>query len=240
VCRHLAIATLVLSLFGAPMWPRMRGGARAGVPTGRPGFASHGPVMVNRRPMMPSRGAFIGRRLGARVSRNSHGRFFVHDRFFFDRYHHRHRLFFWSYPFYGFYPWYDTYPPYYDDYSYFPGPSSYQAASDSANAYGAANAELANAIARLSDEVEHLREERQPPPALPAKPEAEKNSEPSEPTMLVFRDRHTQEVNNYAVVGSTLWILNERRATKVPLSSLDIDATTKLNGERGVEFRLPE
>jgi len=238
--RHLAIATLALGLFAAPMWAQMRGGARGGVPIGRPGFPSRGPGMVNRGPMMPSRGAFIGRPLGVRGSGNFQGRFFAHNRFFFDRFHHRHRLFFGSYPFYGFYPSYDAYPPYYGDYSYLPGPSSYQAAYDSGNAYGTANAELANAINRLSDEVERLREERQSPPALPPKPEAEKNSQPFEPTVLVFRDRHTREVNNYAIVGSTLWILNEQRATKLPLSSLDIDATTKLNEERGVEFRLPK
>ena len=62
--------------------------------------------------------------------------------------------------------------------------------------------------------------------------------QPPEVAVLVFRDKHTQEVTNYAIVGSTLWILNEQRATKVPLSTLAIDATTKLNEERGVEFRL--
>ena len=57
--------------------------------------------------------------------------------------------------------------------------------------------------------------------------------------MLVFRDKHTQEVQNYAVVGGTLWIFSEQRATKLPLSWLDIDATTKANEDRGVNFRVP-
>lgn len=85
----------------------------------------------------------------------------------------------------------------------------------------------------------HLREEREVSQALPTKPEAEKNSEPRESAVLGFRDKHIQEVQNYAIVGSTLWILNEQRAIKVPLSSLDIDATTKLNDERGIDFSLP-
>ena len=62
---------------------------------------------------------------------------------------------------------------------------------------------------------------------------------PSEPTLLVFRDKHTQEVQNYAIVGGTLWIFSEQRATKLPLSWLDIEATTKANDDRGVNFQLP-
>jgi hypothetical protein len=95
-------------------------------------------------------------------------------------------------------------------------------------------------ISRLEDEVEGLRDagesRRAPPPA----PQAEKRSEPSAPTVLVFRDKSMQEVRNFAIVGQTIWIFHEQRATKVPLSSLDIDATTQLNEERGVEFRLPK
>ena len=57
--------------------------------------------------------------------------------------------------------------------------------------------------------------------------------------MLVFKDQHLQEVQNYAVVGETLWILDEKKASKVPLADLDLDATTRLNEERGVEFEVP-
>jgi hypothetical protein len=55
---------------------------------------------------------------------------------------------------------------------------------------------------------------------------------------LVFRDKHIQEVKNYAIVGQTLWIFDEQRAVK--LSSLDVDATTKLNEQRGIEFSVPK
>jgi hypothetical protein len=57
--------------------------------------------------------------------------------------------------------------------------------------------------------------------------------------VLVFTDKHTQEVENYAIVGQTLWVFSELRATKIPLSSLDLDATTKANEERGVDFHVP-
>ncbi len=48
------------------------------------------------------------------------------------------------------------------------------------------------------------------------------------------------EVENYAIVGQTLWIFSEQRARKVPLFSLDVDATAKANEERGLEFRVPQ
>ena len=47
-------------------------------------------------------------------------------------------------------------------------------------------------------------------------------------------------VQNYAVVGPTLWIFDEMRARKVAVAELDIPATAQLNDERGVEFRLPK
>jgi hypothetical protein len=58
-------------------------------------------------------------------------------------------------------------------------------------------------------------------------------------TVLVFRDQHKQEVQNYAIVGQTLWSFASQRTEKIPLASLDISATTKANEERGVTFRVP-
>jgi len=93
-------------------------------------------------------------------------------------------------------------------------------------------------IDRLEDEVARLREQREAKEADPPRQQAESKPEPSTPTLLVFRDKHTQEVQNYAVVGGTLWIFNEQRATKLPLSWLDIEATTNANEDRGVDFRV--
>ena len=96
-------------------------------------------------------------------------------------------------------------------------------------------------IDRLEDEVARLREQRESRPkrATPA-PQPESRSAVSTPTLLVFRDKHTQEVQNYAIVGGTLWIFSEQRATKLPLSWLDIEATTKANEDRGVNFQIPK
>jgi hypothetical protein len=76
--------------------------------------------------------------------------------------------------------------------------------------------------------------------AQPApRPHQPERTEAVSPTVLVFRDQHKQEVENYAIVGQTLWNFAPQRTEKIPLSELDIPATTKANEDRGVSFRLP-
>lgn len=60
------------------------------------------------------------------------------------------------------------------------------------------------------------------------------------PTVLVFHDQHKQEVQNYAIVGQTLWNFSGQRTQKIPLSDLDLIATAEANEARGGEFRLPQ
>ncbi|HTS36784.1 MAG TPA: hypothetical protein VMH04_14000 [Candidatus Solibacter sp.] len=62
---------------------------------------------------------------------------------------------------------------------------------------------------------------------------------PQEPTLLVFRDGHSVEVGNYAIVGATLFDLTPGHSRKVAVADLDLDATQKQNDDRGVTFRLP-
>ena len=59
------------------------------------------------------------------------------------------------------------------------------------------------------------------------------------PTVLVFRDGHKQEIQNYAIVGQTLWDFAPQHTGKIPLTALDLVATAKANDDRGVTFRLP-
>ena len=59
------------------------------------------------------------------------------------------------------------------------------------------------------------------------------------PTVLVFRDHRRQEVQNYAIVGQTLWNFAPQHTQKIPLSDLDLPATTKANEDQGVTFRVP-
>ena len=58
-------------------------------------------------------------------------------------------------------------------------------------------------------------------------------------TVLVFRDQHQQEIQNYAIVGQTLWNFAPQRTQKIPLSDLDLPATEKANDDRGLTFKVP-
>lgn len=60
-----------------------------------------------------------------------------------------------------------------------------------------------------------------------------------DPTVLVFKDGHSLEVGNYAIVGSTLFDLTPGHSRRVPLADLDLVATQKQNDDRGVVFQLP-
>jgi len=209
---------------------------------GRGGISTRGPVgfrsgsALSPTPRFDS-GFATGARFGSSVTFSTGFRrpFFgprrFHNRFFFNTSP-------WFFPYYG-------YPVYYGGYSY-SMLDSYPAYESSAvyNVPAAYNAQKDIArqqedIDRLEDEVAHLREERDARD-MAQRPPAERKSDPATPTLLVFRDKHTQEVQNYAIVGQTLWIFGEQRATKLPLSSLDINATAKANEERGLEFQVPQ
>jgi len=151
---------------------------------------------------------------------------------------------------YGYYP-YNYYSPYPGAVSVAPDPitqqgygydSGYGYAQDQyaqqAEASAAQNqADLTYEVSRLSQEVEDLRQQQammQPaPPPQPVTPT------PVTPTVLVFRDGHQTEIQNYAVVGQTLWILDDRATKRVPLSDLDLDATQRENRTRGMRFSVP-
>lgn len=77
-----------------------------------------------------------------------------------------------------------------------------------------------------------------PEPAATSQPET--TVAPEQPqTVLVFKDGHQIEVENYAIVGSTLYDLSEGHRRKIPLSDLDLDATTEQNDRRGIDFQIP-
>jgi len=73
--------------------------------------------------------------------------------------------------------------------------------------------------------------------SVPRPPE-QKESAP-EPTQLVFADKHTEQIQNYAIVRQTLWVFDGSRTRKIPLSNLDIPATEKANEDQGVDFTIP-
>jgi hypothetical protein len=77
-------------------------------------------------------------------------------------------------------------------------------------------------------------EERPEPVAKPLP-----DDKPGDPTVLVFRSGHQQEVNSYAIMGDSIYIFDQGRK-KIALADLNIPATVKANDARGVEFRLPD
>jgi hypothetical protein len=70
----------------------------------------------------------------------------------------------------------------------------------------------------------------------PAAPVAD--AKPGEPTVLVYRDGHRQEVTNYAIMGQTVYVF-DKRTQKIALTDLDVAATVKANDDRGQEFQVP-
>src|SRR5271165_3839697 len=147
----------------------------------------------------------------------SHGYPYHYRRFFPGRYAWR-----WGYPWTYGYGWYlypswgwsvavgdgDSDPP-----QTSPAPS--YAYTGQSNAYSE-NAQIQqDEINSLNQEVDRLQEEeresRAPRSTAPA-------SQPSD-VLLVFRDKHTEEVQNYAVVGTTFWVFTELRSQKIPVAN---------------------
>lgn len=225
----MAVAALVAVFVAAPLWAQRRGGGGgAGGFGGHAGIGARSFVGGMRGPAMGFHGSGFagGARLGSRPGfRAGFGR----GPFFGNRFRRRYPYWGWGYGYpWGWwgYPW--DYGDQYDNSSY---AQQYYPQQDYGNAYY--GQEQQAQIDRLNDEVERLREERDRQRQAAA-PEAK-----PQPTELVFRDKRTEEIQNYAVSGQTLWVLTEQRARKIPLSEIDIAATQKVNEERGVDFEIP-
>jgi hypothetical protein len=134
------------------------------------------------------------------------------------------------------YPW--GYAGFYDPYWWWDSGSSYDQNQDQQYQTGLANEMNAQSLdeQRMRQQGDQDLYARSAPP--PPREHSELN-EAAPATVLVFRDEHKQEIHNYAIVGQTLWNFNPQHTQKIPLSDLDIPATTKENEDRGVDFRLP-
>jgi hypothetical protein len=247
--RWLAIAAFSSAvLLATPLLAQMRGGSRGGATMGRGGFSSGGSIGIRSGPTFGG-----GQRFGANFGTGLRQPSFNSGRSFggfrgthFGPGRFRRPVFFSSvFPYYsGYY----GYPAYYSGYAYstadYPAYDYYGQSYYSAQAYAAQNdiARQQQDIDQLEAEVARLREQKEPDREARevAPPQPESRAEVSSPTVLVFRDKHTQEVQNYAIVGGTLWVFSEQRATKLPLSWLDIEATSKANDDRGIDFQLPK
>ena len=201
------------------------------------GFAARAPVRTAPRMAAPARTMPAPRGIPAGgVHVVPSGRF-GHTFFVNPRFRHHHHVFITSgcfgYPYRctGFYYPYSTpyYSPYWagPDYTQQPYAEVQQTYDDTA---------LRNQIDRLTYEVQRLSQEQEARQAPPPPRSAEQTT----PTVLLFRDGHRSEVQNYGIVGQTVWVFTESRARKYPLSDLDLPATKTANEQRGVEFVVPE
>ena len=77
-----------------------------------------------------------------------------------------------------------------------------------------------------------------PGPRMQEREPSASDTKPSEPTVLVFRDGHQQEVMNYAIMGQTVYVF-DKRTQKIALADLDVPATVKANDVRGLDFNIP-
>ena len=206
------------------------GPARVGAPAGtRPGGVARptfSPVARSNRSVGSRNSHFV-------FSSNSH---FGHNHFrnCFNGFPCSNRFFFSNAGL--LYPYYPFFDPFYDNfYGNSDQPAPPQQAVESDNG----NMELAMQVQRLSDQVEGMRDERRAAAARVQQQGSISAQPPSESTAFVFRDGHRITTQNYAIVGDTLWILNEHAAKKVPLADLDKAATEQVNSANGIDLRLP-
>jgi hypothetical protein len=73
----------------------------------------------------------------------------------------------------------------------------------------------------------------------PAAPERAIEVAPQPATVLVYKDGHTMEVENYAILGDTLFYFAGSLSHKVQLADLDLPTTRKTNDDRGIDFHIP-
>jgi hypothetical protein len=122
--------------------------------------------------------------------------------------------------------------------SYGPGPTIFdrRGSDRSSVAYERDYDERLSKLEKQLDEAEARSAEAKSKdtPAAEAVPAREQPA-----TILVFRDGHSVEVTNYAIVGDTLFDFSTPQRKKIALSELDMTATRKQNEDRGVDFSLP-
>lgn len=84
-----------------------------------------------------------------------------------------------------------------------------------------------------------VRPDPNPDPAASAPPATSQVAEELTTKVLVMRDGSKKEIRNYAILGKNLFDLSDGRSRRIPLEDVDVAATTKVNEENGVDFKLP-
>jgi len=237
--RLICTAAFILILLTLPAWAQHGGGhaSGGGSASHSSGFSSHSSGFsgggFHGGSVAHNYSGAPGGNFARSFSRSSSTRVRVGGRRDFD---HRGRRGYYPYGYYG------LYYPYYGWYGDSEYQGDYQNNNDNDDS-GAANADqyvdppyrdagLRSDLQNLNGKIDRLQAD------VEARNHPKTGQEPS--TALVFRDQHVEEVRNYAISGGTLWVLGDQATKKIPLAQLDLDATAKMNDDRGVDFQIPK
>ena len=133
-----------------------------------------------------------------------------------------------------YYP-YSDFSSYPNDYGYGYGPSddvTAQSSDATANLLG-------EQIQRLAAEVEDLRAQQQGMPPVPYAPTSSAQKEPdaaADPITVVLNNGQEMKVQSYAVMDGTFWDFSKQPAHRIPISSINVAASTKATESAGGEF----
>jgi hypothetical protein len=92
----------------------------------------------------------------------------------------------------------------------------------------AAEGALGHQLQILSDQIEQLKNAQ--------RHEAVPQTTPQAPITVVLRNGQQIQVQNYAVMDQTFWDFTRQPARRIPVSSIDIAASTRATEANGAEF----
>jgi hypothetical protein len=134
-----------------------------------------------------------------------------------------------------------SYPVYPYPYDYAAPPPPASAPADDSQ-----SRTLSLEIERLSDEIDQMRDENRrlqnerprPEPESPADETSKRSGELVEPPhVLVFKDGRQIQADNYAISNNVIWILEDGKVKRIPLSEVDLPATRKANSDSDLNLR---
>jgi hypothetical protein len=220
----------ILLVFPAAGWAQRRAGrAFQGRPALTMGFAAQTPVIAAaRRPIAAFPRTGFVRTAPIIIGPQDYGSY---SPYFAPS------PYFTPYPYFAPAPFNST-PIYYSEPAYVSPPVMDSPVVSHNDSYYDNTAVLSNQVQQLTQEIERLQQMMETQrPAAQASPAPQATPTP---TTLVFRDGRQIQVLNYAVMGQTVWVLNQGTTTKISASELDLNATQRENRARGVRFPLGE
>ena len=77
---------------------------------------------------------------------------------------------------------------------------------------------------------------------VPPPPPAASEPLPLAALTLIFKDGHSQQIHNYAMTRTKIYVLDDAaagRTFEIPLNTIDLQATEETNRQAGVDFSIP-